>query len=379
MTPTENLLAALVRIDSVNPSLIAGAAGEQEIALFVKGWLGEHGILAELHDAAPNRPSVIARVQGKGRGRSLLLNAHLDTVGVQGMTDAFNPRVEGGRMYGRGAFDMKASLATCMLALAEIRTGELGGDVLLAAVADEEHASIGIQDVLRRVRADAAIVTEPTSLQVCVAHKGFSWHEIVTTGLAAHGSQPDRGVDAIAHMGRVLNGLAGLQASLRERPAHPLLGYGSLHASLISGGQELSSYPARCTLQLERRTLPGEDIVSIEQDIEGLLAALALEDPQFSAQARTMLTRPPFSVSEDEAIVESLLVAASNVLGTRPATIGAGFWMDAAFLAAAGIPTVAFGPHGAGAHAVDEWVDLRSVEQCREILVQTIHAFAGGD
>jgi len=377
VTPTAGLLAALVRINSVNPSLIPGAAGETDIARFVKGWLDERGIPTDVHEAAPNRPSVIARVPGKGGGRSLLVNAHLDTVGVDGMPDPFNPRIENGRMYGRGTYDMKAGLAACMLALADIRPGELAGDVLLAAVADEEHASLGVQDVLRRIRADAAIVTEPTSLQVCIAHKGFSWHEIATVGRAAHGSQPQFGIDAIAHMGRVLNRLEDLQAELRQRTPHRLLGHGSLHASLISGGQELSSYPATCTLQLERRTLPAEDIASVEQEIEALLGALAAEDPQFQARQRTILSRPPFCVSEDEAIVQTLLSEASVVLGTTPATFGASFWMDAAFLGAAGIPTVAFGPHGAGAHALDEWVDLHSVDQCREILVRAIRSFSG--
>jgi acetylornithine deacetylase len=377
MMPTASLLASLVEINSVNPSLIPGADGEREIANFVKHWLGERGIQAEIHEAAPKRPSVIARVPGQGGGRSLLLCAHLDTVGVEGMSDPFNPRIVDGRMYGRGTYDMKAGLVACMQALSEVRPGELAGDVLLAAVADEEHASLGVQDVLTRIHADAAIVTEPTSLEVCIAHKGFSWHEIVTSGRAAHGSQQQFGVDAIAHMGRVLNRLEALQAKLRQRRPHPLLGHGSLHASLISGGQELSSYPASCTLQLERRTLPGEDVAAVEHEIQGPLDALAAEDPQFQASQQTTLVRLPFSVDPDEAIVRILSREASSVLGALPATIGASFWMDAAFLAAAGIPTVAFGPHGAGAHAINEWVDLKSMELCRAILIRTIRSFSG--
>jgi acetylornithine deacetylase len=374
---TTNLLASLVGINSVNPSLIPGAAGETEIAHFVKRWLDERGIQTEIHEAAPNRPSVIARIPGAGGGRSLLLYAHLDTVGVAGMSDPFNPRALDGRMFGRGTYDMKAGLAACMLALSDVRPGELAGDIILAAVADEEHASLGIQDVLPRIRADAAIVTEPTSLELCIAHKGFSWHEIVTSGRAAHGSQPQFGIDAIAHMGRVLSRIESLQAELRERMPHHLLGHGSLHASLISGGQELSSYPASCTLQLERRTLPGEEIAAVEQEIDGLLSALAALDPQFKARHRTTLVRLPFSVDQDAAIVGTLLREASVVLGTTPAMFGASFWMDAAFLAAAGIPTVAFGPHGAGAHAIDEWVDLNSLDQCCVILARTIRSFSG--
>jgi acetylornithine deacetylase len=373
--PSAALLTALVGIDSVNPSLIPGAAGEAAIAQFVSAWLKERGISTEVYEAVPGRPSVVARVPGRGGGRSLLLNAHMDTVGVVGMTDPFLARIQDGRLYGRGAYDMKGSLAACLLALEDVRAAGLSGDVLLAAVADEEHASLGTQAVLEHVRADAAIVTEPTSLAICIAHKGFSWHEVTTHGVAAHGSRPDLGVDAIAHMGRILTRLEALQADLARRPLHPLLGHGSLHASLISGGQELSSYPAACTLQVERRTLPGEATATVENEIQTILTKLAAGDPRFQAAHRTTLVRPPFSVPPEAAIVQTLHQQAAQVLAQPPAMIGASFWMDAAFFAAAGIPTVAFGPHGDGAHAVEEWVELRSVEQCREVLVRTIHAF----
>jgi acetylornithine deacetylase len=368
-------LTALVGIDSVNPSLIPGAAGETAIAQFVAAWLNDRGISTAVYEAAPGRLSVVARVPGRGGGQSLLLNAHLDTVGVAGMIEPFRARIHEGRLYGRGAYDMKGSLAACMLALADVRTAGLAGDVLLAAVADEEHASLGTQCVLEHVRADAAIVTEPTSLALCVAHKGFSWHEIMTRGVAAHGSRPDLGVDAVAHMGRVLTRLEALQADLARRAPHPLLSCGSLHASLIHGGQELSSYPAVCTLQLERRTLPGESTAAVERELQAILSDLAAADPRFQAEHRTTLVRPPFSVATEAAIVQTLQRQATQVLGEPPNVMGASFWMDAAFFAAAGIPTVAFGPHGTGAHAVEEWVDLRSVEQCREVLVRTIHAF----
>jgi acetylornithine deacetylase len=372
---TATLLASLLEINSINPSLVPGAPGEAEIASFVRAWLTERGIEAELHEAAPQRPSVVARVRGKGGGRSLLLNAHMDTVGVAGMATPFVPRQSDGRMFGRGACDMKGSLAACMLVLSDLRAAPPKGDVLLAAVADEEHASLGMQCVLPHVHTDAAIVTEPTSLQVCIAHKGFSWHEVTATGRAAHGSRPDLGIDAIAHMGRVLHRLEALQKELNRRTAHPLLGHGSLHASLIAGGQELSSYPESCTLQLERRTLPGEALVAVEQEIDAILKDLAAEDEQFQAQHRTTLVRPPFSVEMDAPIVEALCGQATLVLGQCPATIAQGFWTDAAFLAEAGIPTVVFGPRGAGLHATEEWVELPSVDRLREILVRTSHAF----
>lgn len=345
------------------------------MARFVMNWCTERGIAAEIDDAAPGRLSVIARVKGSGGGRSVVLNAHMDTVGVTGMPEPFSARVENGRLYGRGSYDMKGSLAACMLALADIRSSGLGGDVILAAVADEEHASIGVQSVLKRIQADAAIVTEPTAFGLCIAHKGFSWHEITTTGRAAHGSRPDLGIDAIAHMGRVLNRLETLQVELSQRPPHPLLGHGSLHASLISGGQELSSYPETCTVEIERRTLPDESTESVEAELEAILQDLAARDRQFQGRQRTTLVRPPFSVAEDAPIVRTLRDQATWVLGRPPATVGAPFWMDAAFFAAAGIPTVNIGPDGAGAHSIEEWVDLDSVEKCREILALTVKEF----
>ncbi|WP_407572764.1 ArgE/DapE family deacylase [Deinococcus altitudinis] len=369
-----DLLSALVRLDSTNPSLVSGGAGEALLARFLVDWLTERGISAELDEAAPGRHSVIATVKGSGGGRSLLLNAHLDIVGTEGMTDPFEPVVRDGRMYGRGTYDMKGGLAACLLALVAAQEANLRGDVILTAVADEEHASLGTQSVLKRVTADAAIVTEPTELCVSIAHKGFTWHEITTRGRAAHGSRPDLGVDAISHMGRVLGKLESLSRALTEQPAHPLLGHGSLHASLISGGQELSSYPDRCTLLVERRTLPGETPESATQDIDLLLAELSA-DHTFHADHRLTLARDPFGIDPDAPIVQAVRRAATRVLGTPPALIGQSFWMDSAFLAAAGIPTVVFGPRGGGAHATEEWVDLASVEQCREVLVATIREF----
>lgn len=369
-----DLLAALVRIDSTNPALVPGGAGEAALARFVADWLARHGIQAEFDEAAPGRPSVIATVKGRGGGRSLLLYAHLDTVGTAGMARPFEPVSAGGRLFGRGSYDMKGGLAACLFALLDAQAARLRGDVILTAVADEEHASLGMQSVLKRVSADAAIVSEPTELDICVAHKGFTWHEIITHGRAAHGSRPDLGRDAIAHMGRVLGKMEALGQQLAARPAHPLLGHASLHASLISGGQELSSYPERCALLLERRTLPGETPEGVGRELEALLDELAA-DPDFRAEQRLGLAREAFSIPPDAPVVQTLQRAATRLLERPPALVGQGFWMDSALLAAAGIPTVVFGPSGAGAHAREEWVDLASVAACREVLSATARDF----
>jgi acetylornithine deacetylase len=347
------LAAELVRIDSVNPDLVPGGAGESELAQFVAEWLTAAGLEVEVEEVAPGRPNVVGRARGSGGGSTLLLNAHMDTVGYEGMEAALEPRVEDGRLYGRGAYDMKGSLAAIMVAGAEVVQAGLRGDVLVAAVADEEVYSIGAEAAARRYPADAAIVAEPTELRLVVAHKGFVWLEVETRGRAAHGSRPDLGEDAIVGMGQVLTGLGALAQALVDNPSHPLLGSGSVHASLISGGVELSTYPERCVLALERRTVPGERVEVVERQIREIANG---------AEVRTTFVREPFEVAQDELIVQSVLRHAGG-----PEVAGVPFWADSAVFAAAGIPTVVFGPGGEGAHAEVEWVDLADLERCKDV------------
>lgn len=362
------LLSSLVAIDSVNPSLVPGAAGEREIAAFVSAWAGSAGLSAEVLEGTPGRPSVVVRARGTGGGRTLLLCGHYDTATVERMRDPHLPRVEGDRLYGRGAYDMKAGLAAALIACREVAALGLGGDVIVAAVADEEHSSLGVQEVLDTVRADAAIVTEPTELELAVAHKGFVWSQVEVTGRAAHGSRPHLGIDAIVKTGPILTAIGALDAALGAS-THPLLGRPSVHASLIQGGEELSSYPARCVLGLERRTLPGESGADVEAELGSLLDACRAADPDLDAAQRTLLVREPFEVAQDAAVVELVRAAAAGVLGAPPRIAGASYWADAAFIAGAGIPTVMLGPGGAGAHAADEWVSISDTDTVARILV----------
>ena len=283
------LTRRLVAIDSVNPALVPGGAGEPEIARFVVAWAEENGLAAEVLEATPGRPSVVVRKR-EARGRTLMLCAHLDTVGVEGMTDPHAPRIDGDRLYGRGAYDMKSGLAAALIACRDAARATS----LVAAVADEEHASLGVQEVLAAHTADAAIVTEPTELELIVAHKGFVWIEIEVEGRAAHGSRYEEGVDAIVKAGPVLTAIGELDA--RSASArHPLLGRGSVHASLIEGGAELSSYPARCTIGLERRTLPGETAAAGRGRDRGAAAGGARRSARCSSASRSRSTRRPRS------------------------------------------------------------------------------------
>jgi acetylornithine deacetylase len=369
------LVAELVAIDSVNPDLVPGGAGEMEIARFIAAWLERAGVEARIDEVAPGRANVIGVARGRGGGRTLLLNGHTDTVGHEGYEHPLEPRVEGDRLYGRGGFDMKGGVAAALWACAQAMELGLAGDVVVAAVCDEEFASIGTQAVAQEVRADAAIVTEPTALELCVAHKGFAWLEIEIAGRAAHGSQPQLGVDAIAKAGRVLTGIEDLGRRLAGEQGHPLLGAGSLHASLIEGGQELSSYPERCLVRLERRTIPGESAELVEEQVRELVAEAARADPELRAEVRTTLVRPPFEIATGAPIVELVRGHAERALGLAPPAIGWAAWMDSAILDQAGIPTVIFGPGGEGAHEVVEWVDLASVERCAEVLLAVATEF----
>jgi acetylornithine deacetylase len=383
MITTDALLIQLVAIDSRNPALVPGGPGETAITSAVADFLRAAGLAVELVESRLGRPSAIGRLKGLGGGRNLLLNAHSDTVGFGAMVDPLVSRVEDGRLYGRGAYDMKSGLVAVLVAAAELARGpRLRGDVIVTIVADEEHGSLGTEDAIAHLqasgaRADGAIITEPTDMRLCLAHRGFAWATITTHGRAAHGSRRVDGIDAIAHMGRVLVALEQFDRELQARPAHLLLDSGALHASLIEGGTELSTYPSRCVLQVERRTLPGETAESITQELAAILNELRAGDPQFSAEVELTLFRPPMETIASEPIVAALGGAAEAVLGAAPPVIGATWWMDSALLAAAGIPTAIFGPRGAGAHADVEWVDLASVHACVDVLVAAARDFCG--
>jgi len=367
-------LTNLVRINSINPTLVPGGAGEAEIATYTAASLAKIGLEVAIHEPDPGRPSVVGILPGHNpaEGRALMLNAHYDTVGIADMDDPFSGTLRDGRLYGRGAYDMKGALAACMTAAKALLDAgiTLPGSLLIAAVADEEYASQGTVDLIQRYAIDGAIVTEPTELDLCLAHKGFIWLEVESTGRAAHGSRFDLGVDANMRMGRFLAELDKLEQALRARPGHPLTGPPSLHAAMIQGGTEYSAYAASCHLQIERRTIPGESQAKVVAEILAIVDRLTAADPTFKATVKTLFVRDAFEVAPDAPIVQAVRGAAAGVLGQEPALIGQNPWMDSALLAAAGVETVVIGPGGAGAHAREEWVDIASVEKLAQILAQ---------
>jgi acetylornithine deacetylase len=372
-------LGELVRINSINPAFSGGTTDERQVAAYVREAMEALGMETDAHEPAPGRVSVVGRLRGTGGGRSLMLYAHHDTVGIEGMPDPWSAEVRDGRMYGRGAYDMKCGLAASLAAVRAVveSRSPLAGDLVIVSVADEEEASLGMMDVLRHHTADAAVVTEPTELAMVAAHKGFVWMEVETEGRAAHGSGWQVGIDANMRMGRVLARLEALGARLVASEPHPVVGPPSLHAATLQGGTGWSTYAARCRLQIERRTIPGETEESVVAQVQEILDALAAEDPTFRATVRPVLSRPPWEARPDSAIAGIVAREAKAVLGRAPERIGAPYWMDTALLGAAGIDAIVFGPLGEGAHAAVEWVDLASVRQTAEVLARTAREFCG--
>ena len=371
------LLQSLVRIDSRNPSLVPGAPGEPAAARFLAGALADWGLDVTILESAPGRPNVIARKRGLGKGRSLLFNGHLDVVGTDGMThEPFGAEVQRGRVYGRGASDMKGGVAAMCAAVA--RMPALSGDVIITAVCDEEWQSIGTAAVLAAgIRADAAIVTEPTQLAIMPAHKGFVWAEFRVHGRAAHGSRWDLGVDAIRHAGVLLGELDALEQTTLASRSHPLLGRPSLHASLIEGGTGMSTYPDRCVLRVERRTIPGESDDDVRRELHDAVERARSKRNGLTADLDILLSQPPSDVAPDAPIVRELReVLRGGGFGTDCRGMSA--WTDAALLNRAGIPAICFGPGDMGlAHAAEEYIEIAQVEQAADALVGLARQWCG--
>ena len=361
------LAKSLIGIESINPAFDPEGSRESRIAEFVVEWAGSNGLSAEI--IGSERPSVIVRSAQVPGAATLMFCGHLDTVGVRGMDAPFAAEEQDGRLYGRGAYDMKAGLAASLIACREADHESLPINVVVAAVADEEYGSTGVQEVLAEMSADFAVVTEPTEMALGIAHKGFVWTQLDVTGRAAHGSRPHLGVDAITKMAPIITALAEYNEELAA-VEHPLLGPGLVHASLISGEQEESTIPASSRLVVEHRTLPGTGAADVEAAVERILAQQSEADPDFVASAQSTMVRPPMEISADHELVSRFRQSYAGIRGQGPSVEGLSYWTDAAFISAAGIPTILFGPGGEGAHADVEWVSVRDSVDCAAVLTE---------
>lgn len=383
-----DLAVELVQIDSVNPGLVAGAAGEAAVVDRLARRLRAGGFDVEVVPArsGPGRPSLLATHRGAGGGRSLVLNGHLDTVGVTGMAAPFAGQVVGDRLLGRGACDMKAAVAAMVAAAEAAAAAGTAGDVVLALVADEEHGSVGTEAVLERLAGrlpEACLVGEPTELDLAVAHRGYGVVEVSFTGRAAHSSQPAAGVNAVVHLGRLLAAVEARDAELAAGAAHPLVGPGSLMSTVVHGGSSPFVLAEAACAVVERRSLPGEPAGIGLVEVEQILAAMRRDDPTVQARASLVLAREPWQHDPAAPAGAALSAALTDALaahaGRTPDRVGVPYWMESALWEGAGVPTVVCGPAGGGLHAVDEWVDLGQVRAYAAALVAVVRDFCGPD
>jgi acetylornithine deacetylase len=365
-------LKDLVRINSVNPNLSGNGPGEEEIGQYIADHLKKLNITTEIDVLGEGRMNVTGIIEGAGSGRSIMLNAHMDTVDVLHMKEPFSAKIEGGKLYGRGAQDMKASIAAILAMAKKIHDNNirLDGDIILSFVADEEYNSIGTEYALKKYHTDGAIVTEPTDLNVCIAHKGFGLFELITHGRAAHGGLPDEGIDANMRMAAVMQELSLMADQLKESRLHPLLGRPSFHIPLIKGGSAPFTYADQCKLILERRTMPHE------RETDVLLSLNAINEKllkrQISADVSTLMWRDAFEADKQGQMVTSLCDAYMTITGRNPEFIGHSWWEESALISEKGIDTVVFGPKGHGLHSAVEWVDIQSVITMADILYRTV-------
>jgi len=367
------LARALIQIDSRNPTLAPDSPGEGDCARTLASVLDDWGFSVELMESVPGRPNVVARI-GPRNAPALMLNGHLDVVGVEGMIhNPFSAQLRGDRIYGRGSADMKGGVAAMCAAAVKGAHADSSRQILVTAVVDEEYESLGMRALLADgIRADAAIITEPTRLAICPAHRGFVWMDIVVTGKAAHGSRYDIGVDAITHAGLLLAELEKLERTRESGPRHQLLGRGSLHASKIQGGVGMSTYPELCNLAIERRTLPGESAEKAMGEIRDACDRVRSEHPRFAARVTLNTAQLPSDVPVDSPIVERLRGALERE-GVPVKIEGLSAWTDAAPLNEAGIPTICFGPGDiALAHAAEEFVPIEEIDVATRVLTRVV-------
>lgn len=374
------LLGAMVRIESVTPWLIPTGSGEGKIAGFIADWLDGTGADIEITEVEPGRPNVLARLRGAGGGPTLCLNAHSDTVGYEGWPDeALEPRVDGDRMYGLGAADDKGGCAAAMLVLRSLAESgvRLRGDLLVACVADEEGVSIGSEYLAREGGIDAAIVIEPQQFthELVIEHQGFGWIDVITHGVAAHGCEPDVGVDAIVHLAEVITRLHRLDRTVFQLQPSLLNGRTVFHTGTISGGTDFATYPSYAKVGIEIGTQPGEHLSDRVAEIEDIFDEIARTEPGFSGQVDVRLDREPFVARGQESLQDVVVKAMAAVLGREPKITGMNGWTDAALLQAAGIPTLLMGSAGGNFHTAGEWASISELVRLCDILEQVARQF----
>lgn len=377
MSPVLQTLAGLVRINSINSSY-EGGPGEKEAALFIRRFFEQRGIDVREQEVFPGRNNVIARLPGRDPTRRIVFEAHMDTVSVKGMTiDPFDPVIRDGKLRGRGSVDDKAGLAAMMHAVADIHaSGESPPcEVWLAAVVDEEFSFRGVVKLCEDLKADAAVVAEPTEFQCVIASKGVLRWRIRTKGKAAHSAKPHLGINAITAMSRVVLALQEDHERMRHTP-HALLGPGTCNVGVIKGGVQVNFVPDEAVIEVDRRLLPGEEVPQVLAHYQMLLDELSRRHPDVMAEMEPpMLQDWPFQTDAKSALVE-LSRAVLREMGREDAACGVPFGSDASKFARLGIPTILFGPGSIDqAHAAVEYVECAEVEAAQAFYTRIARRF----
>ena len=376
------ILSELVKIESVNP-FESGGKTEDDIARHLANRLRRLDLQVEEQTVAKGRFNPVGLLEGEKGGPTIMLNSHMDTVGVEGMKEPFKPTIVGDELYGRGSCDAKGSLSSMSMAIEAIAKSEMkiSGKVIFAPVCDEEYKSTGTDRLVDKYRADYAVVGEPTELRLGIAHKGFVWVKLVTKGKAAHGSVPEEGIDAIEKMAQLITGLKELRHDYGHRELHPLLGEPKLHMGTIAGGTAPSVVPGLCEMIVERRTLPGETTEQILKEVRQVVSKASRNDPSLKVEISVPFERTPFEVRLDDPFVSKLENAYETALGKKAVICGLPYWTDAAIISnRLKIPTCVFGPGDIRyAHSRDEHIRIGEVVEAAKVYLTLIASMCSGE
>ncbi|MDG1531058.1 MAG: ArgE/DapE family deacylase [Paracoccaceae bacterium] len=369
-------LSAMIRCASVNTFGGATDIGaEAAMADLYENMLRDLGLEIGSCEVTAGRRNVWGVLKGSGEGPTILLAGHMDTVGIDGYDNPFEPIVKDGRIYGRGSCDMKAGLAAYLEVVRYLqRSGTtLSGDLIIAGVIDEEHAMAGSRDFgINGPKVDCAIVAEPSLLQISAAHKGQVLVTMKTKGLAAHSSMPDKGRNAVYHMAAVVGGLQEYANDLAVRDADPVCGKPSFNVGAIRGGDNACSVPDYCEIDIDRRTIPGESTAQVMQELEVVLEQVKRAVPDLICEiGEPYLDLPPLDTKMDDPVVMAMVEACTNVLGQVSVSAFPGSTDAPNF----GCPAIICGPGDlAQCHSLNEYVAIDQIENAVRIYVHAIQS-----
>lgn len=370
------VISEMVEIESINSWLIPGGSGERAVQTYIRSYLNKLGISSEFEIIDETHANLAATLKGTGGGKNITLYAHADTVGCELWADrALVPEIQGDRLIGLGAADDKGLCAAMMLTVKDLvdRGVPLSGDVHLCFISDEEGASCGALDYVKKHTPEAALVLESAPLeQICVTHQGFGWLKITTKGKAGHGSAGETSSDAIYHMAEVIVRLQKNQRENFARNIHPMNGETVYHTSTIRGGTDFASYPEECVLGIEIGTQPGETIQNRIDEIEAIFNEIKEFCPYFEGQVDAIIARDPFAASGHEELFGIVSESIENYHGKPAKAVGENSWGDSQLFQDAGFPTLGLGSLGGNFHAPDEWISISEMETLVKVLSDVI-------